>query len=76
MTLKQAKALYKNGQLMNSEILPSPSKSKDWFLTIIDSENNSYLLVDEEEQVISLPTVDEILLIVRAIGFRSTSIRL
>ena len=76
MNLEQARELRARGHIVSAEILPNPSKSGGWFLTLLDDTCKNYLLVDDEEQVITVPTADEILMLVRAIGLRSVSIRL
>lgn len=76
MNLEQARELRANGHLISAEILPNPSKCGGWFLTILDDTCKNYLLVDDEEQVITVPTADEILMLARAIGLRTVSIRL
>jgi hypothetical protein len=76
MNLDQARELRANGLLLSAEILPNPSKTGGWFLTILDTTCKSYLIVDDQAQVITVSTVDEMLMIVRAVGLRSVSIRL
>lgn len=76
MNLEQARELRTNGHLVSAEILPNPSKSGGWFLTIFDNTCKNYLLVDDQEQVITVATDDEILMLVREIGLRTVSIRL
>lgn len=76
MNADQARVLREKDLLSSAEILPNPSKTGGWFLTILDTTCKSYLIVDDQEQVITVSTVDEMLMIVRAIGLRSVSIRL
>lgn len=76
MTVDQARELRTRGLVLSAEILPNPSKSGGWFLTILDDTCKSYLIVDEQEQVITLPNVDDMLGLVRTIGLRNVSIRL
>lgn len=76
MNVDQARVLREKGLLSSAEILPNPSKIGGWFLTILDTTCKSYLIVDDQEQVVTVATVDEMLMIVRAVGLRSVSIRL
>lgn len=76
MNVDHVREMREKGLLLSAEILPNPSKAGGWFLTILDTTCKSYLIVDEQEQVITASTVDEMLKTVRAIGLRSVSIRL
>lgn len=76
MNLNQARDMRANDRLLSAEILPSPNKDGGWFLTILDHTCKSFLLVDEQDQVITMPTVDDMVQLVRAIGLRTVSIRL
>lgn len=76
MTPEQAIKHYQSGDLVSLEILPNPSQRGFWFIFILDKQGKSFLLVDELDQVISHSSIDELLPIVREIGFKNASIRL
>lgn len=76
MTTAEAIKLYKKGKLVSAEILPTPGDASRWFVLMHNDEGKSFILVEDNENVISVPDLDGLIGTIREIGFRIVSIRL
>lgn len=76
MTQEEATTLYTQGKLASAEILPSPSGGSGWFVLLHNDAGKSFILVDQRDQIVTMPDLDGLVAKIKEIGFRIASIRM
>ncbi|MDX1812091.1 MAG: hypothetical protein R3240_09100 [Gammaproteobacteria bacterium] len=74
MKLSEAKNLNKNHQLKKAHLMRSPSNPDQWFITLRLISGESFLLADEDDQVIVDSNLENLFQILKGLGFHMAKI--
>lgn len=70
MNIEQARALQQEGKLTSADIFPNPNEPTEWFAMVRKISGKSFMLVDDEDAVISVADAGELLNLLKSLGFR------
>lgn len=71
MNFKEAKQWHESGKLKHVEVMRSPENKQQWFLMTRDKENKCFMLVDDKEKVQTYASLDDAVMVIKNIGFKT-----
>lgn len=76
MNYKEAKQWLESGKLTAAEVMRSPENKQYWFLMTRDQDKKCFMLVDDSEKVETYTSLDDAVMIVKNIGFKTVLIHI
>lgn len=70
MTLEQAKQFYQSGKITQLFVMRNPENKGTWFVTARDERKHNFLLVDEQDKVMTFLSLEAVTAIAKEIGIK------
>ncbi|SIS69055.1 hypothetical protein [Neptunomonas antarctica] len=74
MKIQRAIELFQSGALDRVEIRRNPSDREQWFVMIIGVDARPLMIADENDKAVVSQNLEEILTILKTIGFSSSEV--
>jgi hypothetical protein len=76
MNMQEASRSLDAGELVRAELMRNPKDRNRWFLTLLDSAEKRYFLVDSHDEVETYVSIEDAMAVSKLIGFRTVILHL